>query len=83
MNLREQLQRTLGTTYTVERELGGGGMARVYLAEEPALERRVVVKVLFGVAKALSAAADGVTTAGVAMGTPAYMAPVADSSGIS
>jgi TolB-like protein/tRNA A-37 threonylcarbamoyl transferase component Bud32/Tfp pilus assembly protein PilF len=46
MNIREQLQRTLGTTYTLERELGGGGMARVYLAEEPALERRVVVKVL-------------------------------------
>ena len=183
MNLREQLQQTLGTTYTLERELVGGGMARVYLAQEPALERRVVVKVLppelsagvsadrfrreirlaaqlqhphivpvlqagesgdllyytmpfvegdslrarlshegalplhdvrrilaevldalvcahgrgivhrdikpenilisgqhavvtdFGVAKALSAAADGVTTAGVAMGTPAYMAP--------
>src|SRR5262247_1397659 len=46
MNLREQLQRTLGTSYTLERELGGGGMALVYLAEESALERRVVVKVL-------------------------------------
>jgi len=37
MNLREQLERTLGTTYTLERELGGGGMARVYVAEESAL----------------------------------------------
>ena len=46
MNLREQLQQTLGTTYTLERELGGGGMARVYVAEESALGRRVVVKVL-------------------------------------
>jgi serine/threonine protein kinase/tetratricopeptide (TPR) repeat protein len=32
--------------YRVERELGGGGMSRVFLAEEPALGRRVVVKVL-------------------------------------
>jgi len=46
MNLLEQLQRTLGSAYTLERELGGGGMARVYLAHEPALGRRVVVKVL-------------------------------------
>jgi serine/threonine-protein kinase len=32
--------------YAVERELGGGGMSRVFLAEEIALHRRVVVKVL-------------------------------------
>jgi serine/threonine-protein kinase len=32
--------------YTIERELGGGGMARVFLAHETALGRRVVVKVL-------------------------------------
>jgi serine/threonine-protein kinase len=37
---------TLGTAYTLERELGGGGMARVFLATEVALNRRVVVKVL-------------------------------------
>src|SRR5262249_61232799 len=30
----------------IERELGGGGMSRVFLAEERALSRRVVVKVL-------------------------------------
>jgi serine/threonine-protein kinase len=46
MDLREQLQTTLGDNYTVERELGGGGMARVFLAEERALGRKVVVKVL-------------------------------------
>ena len=46
MDLREQLQTTLGDTYTVERELGGGGMSRVFLAEERALGRKVVVKVL-------------------------------------
>ena len=32
--------------YRVERELGGGGMSRVFLAEEVALSRRVAIKVL-------------------------------------
>jgi serine/threonine protein kinase/tetratricopeptide (TPR) repeat protein len=45
-NLREQLQTTLSDAYRLERELGGGGMSRVFLAEERALGRRVVVKVL-------------------------------------
>ena len=44
--LRDQLQATLGATYTLERELGGGGMSRVFLAREAALERDVVVKVM-------------------------------------
>jgi len=44
--LRERLQEALGTAYAVERELGGGGMARVFVAEETALGRKVVVKVL-------------------------------------
>ena len=44
--LREQLQRTLGEAYRLERELGGGGMSRVFLAVETALGRNVVVKVL-------------------------------------
>src|ERR1700680_2412339 len=46
MDLREQLQATLGDAYKVERELGSGGMARVFVAEEKALGRRVVGKVL-------------------------------------
>src|SRR5882672_3869494 len=46
MDLREQLQVTLGDAYSLERELGGGGMSRVFLAEERALGRKVVVKVL-------------------------------------
>src|SRR5829696_5406459 len=46
MDLRKQLESTLGTTYTFERELGGGGMSRVFAAEEMRLRRRVVVKVL-------------------------------------
>ena len=46
MDLRDQLQRTLGESYQLERELGGGGMSRVFVAEERALGRKVVVKVL-------------------------------------
>ena len=41
-----QLEHALGTAYRLERELGGGGMSRVYLAEELALGRQVVIKVL-------------------------------------
>src|SRR5512142_3016105 len=44
--LSDQLQSSLGQSYTIERELGGGGMSRVFVAEEHALGRRVVVKVL-------------------------------------
>ena len=44
--IRDQLQETLGSAYTLERELGGGGMSRVFVAEENALRRKVVVKVL-------------------------------------
>lgn len=45
-DLKEQLQQSLGEAYTLERELGGGGMSRVFLAAENALGRTVVVKVL-------------------------------------
>ncbi len=48
MDLRDQLQRTLGAGYTLERELGGGGMSRVFVATETSLGRRVVVKVVPG-----------------------------------
>ncbi len=44
--LRAQLQLALGAAYLVERELGGGGMSHVFVAEEVALGRRVVVKLL-------------------------------------
>jgi serine/threonine-protein kinase len=46
MDLRSQLQQSLGSAYTLEHELGGGGMSRVFLARETALGRSVVVKVL-------------------------------------
>ena len=45
-DLRERLQAALGESYRVERELGGGGMSRVFLAQEVHLGRQVVVKVL-------------------------------------
>ena len=46
MDLSSQLTETLGAAYTLERELGGGGMSRVFVAHETRLKRRVVVKVL-------------------------------------
>jgi serine/threonine-protein kinase len=46
MELRDQLQSALGTSYTLERELHGGGMSRVFVAEDETLGRKVVVKVL-------------------------------------
>ena len=45
-DLRAQLQKTLGDAYRLERELGGGGMSRVFVAQETRLQRDVVVKVL-------------------------------------
>jgi tRNA A-37 threonylcarbamoyl transferase component Bud32/tetratricopeptide (TPR) repeat protein len=44
--LRDQLQSTLGSSYTLGHELGGGGMSRVFAATETSLGRQVVVKVL-------------------------------------
>ncbi len=41
-----RLQESLGKAYRIEREIGGGGMSRVFLATEVGLRRSVVVKVL-------------------------------------
>src|SRR4026207_2125491 len=46
MDLREQLQQTLGDAYRVERELGDSGMSRVFVVEDMSLDRRLVIKVL-------------------------------------
>ena len=45
-DLRAHLQSSLGDAYTVQSEIGGGGMSHVYIAEDTALRRRIVVKVL-------------------------------------
>jgi serine/threonine-protein kinase len=46
LSLAEQIRETLGSSFTVERELGGGGMSKVFVAYDQTLERRVVVKIL-------------------------------------
>jgi serine/threonine-protein kinase len=45
-DLFPRLQRAFAATHEFERELGGGGMSRTYLALERALNRQVVIKVL-------------------------------------
>lgn len=45
-NLPQRLTESLSGALRVERELGGGGMSRVFVAEELKLGRKVVVKVL-------------------------------------
>src|SRR4249920_1474044 len=46
VNLQERLQQALRGTYSIERELGGGGMSIVFAAQELELHRKVVIKVL-------------------------------------
>jgi eukaryotic-like serine/threonine-protein kinase len=45
-DLIQELSSALGSTYRIERELGGGGMSRVFQADDIALGRSVVIKVL-------------------------------------
>jgi len=45
-DLRSRVQDSLSGSYTIERELGGGGMSRVFVADETRLGRKVVVKLL-------------------------------------
>src|SRR5437868_14349790 len=45
-NLIAQLQDGIGDKYTIDREIGRGGMATAYLARDPRHDRRVALKVL-------------------------------------
>src|SRR5213593_4308211 len=45
-DLVARLQAALGDAYHVERELGGGGMSRLFLATEASLHRQVIIKLL-------------------------------------
>ena len=45
-DLLERLQRALASQYRIERELGRGGMATVYLAQDLKHDRQVAIKVL-------------------------------------
>ena len=42
----QRLKETLSTAYEIERELGGGGMSRVFVATDRILMRKIVIKVL-------------------------------------
>ena len=46
MSVLERLQKGLGPILVIERELGGGGMSRLFVALEPTLNRTIVVKVI-------------------------------------
>jgi Tol biopolymer transport system component/tRNA A-37 threonylcarbamoyl transferase component Bud32 len=46
MDLLERLKNSLGDRYQIEREIGAGGMATVYLAEDARHHRKVAIKVL-------------------------------------
>ena len=46
MTLIDDLKAALGSSYSIERELGGGGMSRVFVGDELALGRKVAIKVL-------------------------------------
>src|SRR5256712_5732280 len=45
-DLQGRLQSALGDAYHIERELGGGGMSRLFLATEASLHRQVVIQLL-------------------------------------
>jgi TolB-like protein/Tfp pilus assembly protein PilF len=45
-DLQARLQGALGDAYHIEKELGGGGMSRLFLATEVSLHRQVVIKLL-------------------------------------
>ena len=45
-SFEEQVKESLSHAYDIDRELGGGGMSRVYVATDRSLGRKIVIKVL-------------------------------------
>jgi serine/threonine protein kinase len=45
-SFEDRLQETLSNAYDIERELGGGGMSRVFVATDRILKRKIVIKIL-------------------------------------
>ena len=45
-DLQARLQAAVVGAYRIEKELGGGGMSRLFLATEASLHRQVVIKLL-------------------------------------
>lgn len=48
-HIRAQLEAALGTTHTIERELGGGGMSRVFLAGLSDIRRDIACDHIAGI----------------------------------
>ncbi len=46
IDLQDRLAASLGPSFSIDRELGGGGMSRVFLVTDTGLGRKIVVKVL-------------------------------------
>src|SRR5439155_785488 len=86
MSETTRLTAALAGRYAIERELGAGGMATVYLARDLKHDREVGLKVLrpelaavlaaFGIALAVrEAGGPRLTESGLSLGTPQYMSP--------
>src|SRR5678815_1408040 len=78
--LRQDVQAALTGRYSIEREVGGGGMSRVFVAEETRFRRRVVIKVLAPELAATLQQANivALVTAGDVNGLPWYAMPYVD-----
>jgi eukaryotic-like serine/threonine-protein kinase len=61
MDALSQLNRALAGGYAVEREIGRGGMATVYLAHDVKHDRKVAIKILHAESQSKSGEVNGST----------------------
>ena len=73
--LDTRLRAALAGTYDIERELGGGGMSRVFVAREVALDRRVVFLLWGGYARKKAALITGADHVVLEAGHPSPLNP--------